>query len=45
MSVAEHEEDEPDYCEIHGFYEPCWQCRLEAKNEQLEQQLESKREG
>jgi hypothetical protein len=36
VSVAEHEENEQDYCEPHGNERPCWLCKREREDERLD---------
>ena len=52
MSVAEHEEDEPDdfigLCQIHGEYRAwrgCMGCMEDAADHAVQERLERKGEG
>lgn len=40
MSLPDHFLEEPDSCETHGHLLPCWQCRMDAADEQAEWQFE-----
>jgi hypothetical protein len=41
VSVADHEQDEPDYCP-HGNEKPCWRCRLDRVNERAEERYQDR---
>lgn len=44
MSVADHEQDEPDYCP-HGNEKPCWQCEADIADLYSEMKIQDAKEG
>lgn len=45
MSIADHEIDEPDACETHGEYLPCYLCRIDWADEQADQRIQTEKDG